>query len=82
MQALYHKYLKGLAKMDDIRNTEGVKLLTIDEIIEKMKDRKTLVVAQETGVHPATIRSIVNGVNKNPVYRVVYELSKYFKTND
>jgi len=61
---------------------EDIKLLTIDEIRVKMKDRRTLVVAEATGIHAATIRSIVNGINRNPVYRVVYELSKYFKAND
>ncbi|QDP59281.1 MAG: hypothetical protein Tp136SUR676911_20 [Prokaryotic dsDNA virus sp.] len=39
---------------------------TIFNLTERMKRHKTMDIARASGVHRNTVRSIKNGVNKNP----------------
>ena len=62
-------------------NTEGIYMLTMNEIIELLQDRHLPTVAQKTQVSYRTIYNIKNGKNRNPSILVVEALSKYFKRN-
>lgn len=53
--------------------------MKIEEIAEKLKDRKIAVVAEKVGATDATIRSIANGKNTNPTYAIYMALVKYFR---
>lgn len=52
-------------------------MLTLEQIIEKLGDRRTDVVASAIGVRPATIIDIKKGRTLNPSYTVVKALSDY-----
>lgn len=56
-------------------------MLTIDEIRDRLKDRKLSTVAEATGIHYNTLRSILRGDNKNPTLRVMSSLSEYLEKN-
>ena len=52
-------------------------MLTVDEIKERLQDRRLLVIAETTGIHYATILSIKTGRVTNPSYETVKALSDY-----
>ena len=56
-------------------------MLTLDEIVQKIQDRRTDAVAEATGVHRNIIAAIRSGRNTNPTYRTLKALSDYL-TND
>ena len=55
------------------------KMLTIEEIKERLKDRRPNVVGDVTGLSYGTIAGIRNGVNQNPTLKVMQALSEYFE---
>jgi len=52
-------------------------MLTIEKIVEKLKDRKLSVVAKETGISRQTIYNITRG--QMPKYETLVKLSNYFE---
>jgi len=54
------------------------KMLTIEEIKERLQDRRPNVVGDATGLSYGTIAGIRNGVNQNPTLKVMQSLSDYF----
>lgn len=56
-------------------------MLTLEQIKEKLKDRKIQVVADATGLHYHTIRRAALGIGKSISYAVVKKLSDYFEAN-
>lgn len=52
-------------------------MLTLIEIAEKLKDRRLSVVADATGLHYNTIKSVRDGANHRPSYETVKALSDY-----
>lgn len=53
------------------------KMLTIDEIRIRLRDRRSGVVAKACGVSVATISTLRAGTNINPRYRLYAALSEY-----
>jgi plasmid maintenance system antidote protein VapI len=51
--------------------------MTLDQIRRALADRKITVVARAIGVHPNTIRALINDPEANPTHRVVQALSEY-----
>jgi transcriptional regulator with XRE-family HTH domain len=56
---------------------EGANMLTIEQIIEKLKDRNSAEVARRIGISRAAISSYVLG-KSFPSYRVLKKFSEYF----
>lgn len=54
-------------------------MLTLPEIVEKLRDRRPSMVAQVCGVRAATIIDIRDGRTRNPSYDTVKALSDYLK---
>ena len=54
-------------------------MLTIEEIRNKLLDRRLQMVADATGIHYATIQAIRNGRVTNPSYETVRLLSEYLE---
>ena len=52
-------------------------MLTLDEIRERLMDRRLPVVSEATGVHFNTIRNIRDNPWANPTYQVMVKLSDY-----
>jgi hypothetical protein len=52
-------------------------MLTLDDIRERLKDRRLPVVSEATGVHWNTIRAIRDNPDANPTYQVMVKLSDY-----
>ena len=52
--------------------------MTLQEIIEKLKDRNLKRVAQEIGLHYNTLYNIVKGQGK-PSYQTMEKLNEYLK---
>jgi len=53
-------------------------MLTPDQIIEKLQDRKLAVVAENTGLHYNTLKKLRDGAAKEPSYESIRILSEYF----
>lgn len=51
--------------------------MKLEEIAERLKDRRLYRVAEVTGLSYQTIRTIVNGTNKNPTIETVQLLEDY-----
>lgn len=56
-------------------------MLNPEQIKEKLKDRVVSVVAEETGLHPNTVRKLKEGKGKSPEYETVKKLSDYFEND-
>lgn len=56
--------------------------MKLHEIKEALQDRRLNVVAQATGIHENTIRTIRDNPNANPTYKVVESLVKYLKGDE
>jgi len=54
-------------------------MMTPEEMQKALEDRRLAVVSRETGIHYNTLRSIRDGDNKNPSYRVAKLLSDYLE---
>lgn len=54
-------------------------MMAIEEIREKLLDRRLQMVADSTGIHYATIQAIRNGRVTNPSYETVRLLSEYLE---
>jgi transcriptional regulator with XRE-family HTH domain len=52
-------------------------MLTLEEIVDGLHDRKLGVVADKTGMHRNTLTAIRSGRNANPTYAVLKALSDY-----
>jgi DNA-binding Xre family transcriptional regulator len=52
-------------------------MLTLEEIAERLKDRRLSVVTQITGLHENTIAAIRDGKNTNPTLETLAKLSAY-----
>jgi hypothetical protein len=57
-------------------------MLTLDEIRERLRDRRLPVVSEATGVHSNTIRVIRDNPWANPTYQVMLKLSNYLTDKD
>jgi ribosomal protein L10 len=53
-------------------------MLTLDDIRERLKDRRLLVVAEVTGIHANTLREVRDNPLANPTYKVFKSLNDYF----
>lgn len=56
--------------------TWGNKMMTLEQIKEKLKDRNLSAVADAAGVHRNAIYRLVNG-QSNPSYETVRRLAEY-----
>ena len=54
-------------------------MLTIDEVREKLRDRRLTVVADETGLAYDTVRRVAAGKFINISYETVSRLSEYLE---
>jgi hypothetical protein len=55
-------------------------MLSLEEIQEKLKDRKLKTVAEKTGLHYDTVRRLAYGYFKSPSYEAVKILSDYLES--
>lgn len=54
-------------------------MYTLEKLRQLLKDRKTGVVAEATGIHPNTISNIKNNPIYNPNYDTYKKLCDYFR---
>jgi DNA-binding phage protein len=59
--------------------TGGTKMLKIEEIVERLKDRKLTVVARRTGINKQTLYNIMKG--QLPTYDTLVKISDYLENN-
>ncbi len=52
-------------------------MLTLPEIVQKLQDRRAIVVAEACGLRVATVIDIREGRTKNPSYETTKALSDY-----
>jgi hypothetical protein len=57
-------------------------MLTVEQVIERLKDRKLKVVAEKTGLHYQTVLRIAKGNFKEVSYSVIKSLSDYLLGGD
>jgi hypothetical protein len=57
-------------------------MLTVEQVIERLKDRKLTVVAERTGLHYQTVLRISKGNFKEVSYSVIKSLSDYLLGGD
>ena len=55
------------------------KMLNIEQIAARLKDRRLSVVAEATGISYQTLLMIRDGHQKNPTLRIIQVLSRYLK---
>jgi len=53
-------------------------MLTLDEIRDKLQDRRLGMIVKATGVHYNTLRDIRDNLDANPTYKVIKLLNDYF----
>jgi DNA-binding XRE family transcriptional regulator len=53
--------------------------MTLDTVRKLLKDRRVSVIAEATGIHSNTIRSIRNNPIYNPNYDTYKKLVEYFR---
>lgn len=56
--------------------------MDLQEISEKLHDRRIGVVAEKTGLSAVTIRNIRDGKNTNPTLAVITALREYFSDSE
>ena len=54
-------------------------MLTLEEIREKLSDRRLGLVADATGLHLNTVRQVRDNAEANPTYKVIRALSDYLE---
>ncbi len=54
-------------------------MLTLEEVQNKLKDRRLKIVANETGLSYDTVRRIAYGHFKDPSYSVIKKISDYLE---
>ena len=54
-------------------------MLSLDEIQERLKDRRLTVMSKEIGISYPTLLSIAQGKSKNPSYRIVQLICEYLE---
>lgn len=59
--------------------TKGKKMLTLEQIRERLKDRRLYMVAKEIGVSYPTLLAISRGESKNPSYRIIQLICDYLE---
>lgn len=55
-------------------------MMTLEQIRAQLQDRRPTMVAQETGLHFNTIRSIRDNPAANPTYKAIKALSEYLES--
>ena len=53
-------------------------MMTLEEIRKKLVDRRTTVVAKETGLTPNAVSTVRNRPEITPHYKTIVALSDYF----
>ena len=53
-------------------------MLTLDQIRDKLQDRRLGMIVKATGVHYNTLRDIRDNLDANPTYKVIKLLNYYF----
>lgn len=53
--------------------------MELEKLIEKLKDRNLMLVANQIGIHSNTLYKIVNGISK-PTYKTYIKLVKYLES--
>jgi ribosomal protein L10 len=53
-------------------------MLTLDQIRDKLQDRRLGMIVKATGVHYNTLRDIRDNLDANPTYKVIKLLNDYF----
>ena len=56
-------------------------MLTLDQIRQRLQDRRIDAVAQATGLHYNTVRDVRSNPDANPTHRVIRALSDYLERN-
>jgi len=56
-------------------------MLTLDQILEKLKDRNLTKVASASGVNVNTLYLLTGGRTIDPTYRTIKKLSDYLEAN-
>lgn len=54
-------------------------MLTVEQIKRSLQDRNLRIVAERSGLHYNTVRSIVRGEVENPSYETMRALVKYIE---
>lgn len=54
-------------------------MLTLEQIQERLKDRRLYVISKEIGVSYPTLLAIARGESKNPSYRIVQLICEYLE---
>lgn len=57
-------------------------IMDLKEIQHRLRDRKVAVISREIGINPTTLLMIKNGKSKNPSFRTLEKLTKYFNQNN
>jgi transcriptional regulator with XRE-family HTH domain len=58
------------------------KMLKLEEIVKRLKDRKLSAVAEATGISYTSLWQIANGMQKQPKYKIVERLSDYLEDHE
>jgi ribosomal protein L10 len=53
-------------------------MLTLDQIRDKLQDRRLGLIVKATGLHYNTLREVRDNLEANPTYKVVKLLNDYF----
>lgn len=53
-------------------------MLTLEQIIEKLEDRKYKAIAEKTGLSRHTVAKVAKGNTRHVTYEVIKTLSDYF----
>ena len=53
-------------------------MLTLEQIRDKLQDRRLGMIVKATGVHYNTLRDIRDNLDANPTYKVIKLLNDYF----
>jgi hypothetical protein len=57
-------------------------MLTLDQIRDKLQDRRLGMIVKATGVHYNTLRDIRDNLDANPTYKVLAALNDYLEATD
>lgn len=58
------------------------KIMELEEVRRRLRDRKIYVVSEATGLHFHTLRRLRDGDTKKPSYDTVRRVSEYFHKVD